>query len=76
MLNEHKYFISWKTEEQFTIAHSACEAEYRAITYSMPEGIYLRQLLLQDLQQKYLIINLYVDNKGAVDLVKHSVHHQ
>ena len=40
-----------------------------AMTYAMHEGIYLRKFL-QYLLQKYMIIYLYVDNKGVIDSEK------
>ena len=67
-------FISWKTRKQPTVALSTCEAEYMAVTHAVQEGIFLRQLLL-DLRYPDMTINLFVDNKGAIDLSNNPVHH-
>ena len=68
-------FISWKCKKQQTIALSTCEAEYIAANFALQEGLFLRQLLL-DMKYPKLQINLYVDNKGAIELGKNPVHHQ
>ena len=68
-------FVSWKCKKQPTVALSTCEAEYIAASFALQEGIFLRQLLL-DLKYPELKINLYVDNRGAIELGKNPVHHQ
>ena len=67
-------FISWKTKKQPTIALSTWEAEYIAANYALQEGLFLRQLLC-DMKYPEKQIQLYVDNKGAIDLSKNPVHH-
>ena len=68
-------FVSWKTKKQPTVALSTCEAEYLAITHAMQEGLFLRQILI-DLKCKQLVISLFVDNRGAIDLAHNPVHHR
>ena len=68
-------FISWKAKKQPIIALSTCEAEYIAANFALKEGIFL-QHLLNDLMYPEMCINLFVDNKGAIDLSKNPVHHE
>jgi hypothetical protein len=47
-----------------------------ALTYAIQEGNFLRQLLSDITDCDKMQINLYVDNRGAIDLAKNPVHHQ
>ena len=47
-----------------------------SITHAVQEGKFLRQLVSSMLNSDYLPINLFVDNRGALDLAKNPVHHQ
>ena len=68
--------ISWKSKKQQTVALSSCEAEYMSLTYAIQEAKFLRQLLSDILGVKENIVELGVDNQGAISLAKNPVHHQ
>ena len=60
--------VSWSAKKQPTVSHSSCESEYRALTLTVTELLWLMHLL-QDLrislpQQPLLLC----DNKSAIFL--------
>lgn len=61
--------ISWKSAKQRTVALSSTEAEYMALSETMQEGIWLRQLLdelaMQDAETGVVI---RCDNQSAIKL--------
>ena len=62
--------IAYLSKKQPTIAMSSTEAEIMAGSLAALEAVYLRALL-SDLGQRIdLPTDLYVDNKGAIDLCK------
>lgn len=68
--------ISWRSKKQQIVALSSCEAEYVSLTHCIQEGNFLRQLISDLKGSDKLPVNLYVDNKGAIDLARNPVHHQ
>ena len=76
MLNRNSPLISWKSRKQNTVALSSCEAEYIAITASVQECMFLRQLLFDMTKLDKVLGMLYVDNQGAIELAKNPRHHQ
>ena len=66
--------VSWKSKKQPTVALSSCEAEYMAMGLSTQEAIYL-QRFTSDFNLSTDPVLLYVDNQGALDLVKNPVNH-
>ena len=74
-LSSNSSFVSWKSKKQQTIALSTCEAEYMAATQAIQEGLFVRQLISDMLKCEPMPVNLFVDNKGAIDLAKNPVHH-
>jgi hypothetical protein len=75
-LSDNSSLISWKSKKQSTVALSTCKAEYIALTHAVQEGNFLRQLLADMQGRTDIHIDLFVDNKGAIDLAKNPVHHQ
>ncbi|KAF2345349.1 Integrase catalytic core [Trinorchestia longiramus] len=67
--------ITWKSKKQNIVALSSCEAEYITLTYAVQEGIFLKQLLC-DMDGYDEPVEIFVDNRGAIDLAKNPVHHQ
>lgn len=63
-------------KKQHTVALSTCEAEYMALTYAIQEGKFLRQILSDIMINECKPINLFVDNRGSIDLAKNPVNHQ
>lgn len=75
-LSNESSFISWRSKKQQTVALSTCEAEYMSLTYSIQEGKFLRHVLSDLMRCNPLQINLFCDNKGAIDLAHNPINHQ
>jgi transposase InsO family protein len=67
--------ISWKSRKQATVSLSSTEAEYKAISDSCKEGIWLRRILSELGLRSSEAIPLHVDNEGAEALAKNPEHH-
>jgi hypothetical protein len=65
--------ISWSSRLQQTVAQSTVEAEYMAAAAAVKEALWLRTLL-SDLGVSGLgAVQMYCDNQGAVQLLKHPI---
>lgn len=67
--------ITWVSQKQRCVALSSCEAEFMAVTAAACQGIWLKNVLGQILNEKLSPVVLYVDNKSAIDLAKNPVFH-
>lgn len=67
--------ISWKSRKQPTVSLSSTEAEYKALSDSCKEGIWLGNLLSELRLRSSSPIPLHVDNEGAEALAKNPEHH-
>jgi hypothetical protein len=67
--------ISWKSSKQATVSLSSTEAEYKAMSYSCKEGLWLRNLLRELKLIPSTSIPLHVNNAGAKALSKNPEHH-
>jgi len=68
--------ISWKAKKQNTISRSSAEAEYRCMAQTVAKLTWLKGLL-QELQVKVqLPINLYCDNKAALQIAANPMYHE
>ncbi|PLW46663.1 hypothetical protein PCASD_03685 [Puccinia coronata f. sp. avenae] len=67
--------ISWKSRKQATVSLSSTEAEYKALSDSCKEGLWLRHLLTELRLRPDMSIPLHVDNEGAEALAKNPEHH-
>lgn len=68
--------VSWKTKKQQTVSKSSAEAEYRSMSATASELLWL-QGLLEDLQLKpSLPITMYCDNKSAEHLAHNPKFHE
>ncbi|KAL9247820.1 hypothetical protein vseg_021208 [Gypsophila vaccaria] len=68
--------ISWKTKKQPTVARSSTEAEYRAMTSTTSEVMWLKGLLRClgiDIRDT---VPLHVDNQSAIHIAKNPVCHE
>ena len=75
-LYEHGPLISWKSKKQQTVALSSCEAEYMALTYTIQEAKFLKQLLSEFFNVRECCVSIGVDNQSAINLAKNPVIHQ
>ncbi|KAL1191224.1 Retrovirus-related Pol polyprotein from transposon RE2 [Cardamine amara subsp. amara] len=68
--------ISWKTSKQDNVSMSSCEAEYRALSLTVREVLWLKNLLLDfDIYQTEPII-VHCDNMAAIQLSQNPVFHE
>ena len=68
--------ISWKSKKQTVAALSSTEAEYRALTATTTELVWLRWLL-QDLGVDCsTVTKLYCDNRSAIQIAHNNVFHE
>ena len=68
--------ISWKSKKQPVVALSSCEAEYVALTNTIQEGKFLKQLMMDLLNVHDFTVDIMVDNQSAMKLAKNPVFHQ
>ncbi|GJT63232.1 ribonuclease H-like domain-containing protein [Tanacetum coccineum] len=72
----NNYLISWKNKKQNTLSRSFTEAEYRFMSSATCEIIWIQKLLL-DLKVKVTLpIDLFCDNKSALQLAVNPVFHE
>ena len=68
--------ISWRSKKQTFIDCSSIEPEYRALSATITELIWLRWLL-QDLGVDYSIATkLHYDNRSAIQIAHNDVFHE
>jgi hypothetical protein len=67
--------ISWKSCKQATVSLSSTEAEYKSLSDSCKEGLWLRHLITKLHLRPNTAIPLHVDNEGAEALAKNPEHH-
>ncbi|XP_068661006.1 uncharacterized protein [Aristolochia californica] len=68
--------VSWKAKKQTTVSRSSAEAEYRALSSTASEIIWLQQLL-QDFQVKVASpALLYCDNQVAIHIAYNPTFHE
>lgn len=67
--------ITWISQKQRCVALSTCEAEFMAATAAVCQGIWLKKLLSHITDTTPGPVNLYIDNKSAIDLAKNPVFH-
>lgn len=67
--------ISWKSRKQPTVSLSSTEAEYKAMSDSCKEAIWLGNVLSELHLRPHQPIPLHVDNEGAEALSRNPEHH-
>ncbi|WJZ84163.1 hypothetical protein VitviT2T_003782 [Vitis vinifera] len=67
--------VTWRSKKQSMVARSSAEAEFRAMTQGICEGIWLNRLLEElRVPLKHPMV-LYCDNQAAISIAKNPVHH-
>ena len=72
-----KSAIPWSAKQQPMVAASSTEAEYMSVSHTARQGLWLRHLLIE-LGLTHLRLDptiIYLDNCGAMELVKELHHH-
>ncbi|KAK8951032.1 hypothetical protein KSP39_PZI004596 [Platanthera zijinensis] len=67
--------VSWKSKKQNVVARSSAEAEYRAMTQGVCEGLWLKAILRDIGLQVDNPITIYCDNKAAISIAHNPVQH-
>lgn len=67
--------ITWVSQKQRCVALSSCDAEFMAATAAACQGVWLGNLLSQITDVKCFPIEIFVDNRSAIDLAKNPVFH-
>ncbi|KAI0491413.1 hypothetical protein KFK09_025673 [Dendrobium nobile] len=67
--------ISWSEKKQVTIAKSSTEAEYRALSASTSEVLWLRRLFVELNLPQNSATNIYCDNISTIAIAKNPVFH-
>jgi hypothetical protein len=67
--------LSWHSLNQRVVAMSSCKAEYVAATSAATRGFWLAWLLADLRQEEVKPLELRVDNKSALALMKNPVFH-
>ncbi|KAK9667940.1 hypothetical protein RND81_13G022200 [Saponaria officinalis] len=68
--------VSWKTKKQKTVSKSSAESEYRAMSYTASEVVWLHGLLRDFTMSVPMPIQLCCDNKAALHIAANPVFHE
>ncbi|XP_070044865.1 uncharacterized mitochondrial protein AtMg00810-like [Nicotiana tomentosiformis] len=68
--------ISWKAKKQNTISRSSVEAEYRSMAHTVAELVWLSGLLRELQIDLQMPIDLYCDNKAALQIISNPMYHE
>ena len=72
----HSAAISWSSKKQKSVALSTCEAEIMGASEGAKEAVYLGALAEELDAHDGSALDLFVDNKAAIDLAYNPEHHQ
>ena len=67
--------ISWCSKKESIVALSSCEAEYITASMSACQDVWLNTLMQEIKVKNSREVQLFVDNKSAINLAKHLVAH-
>ena len=68
--------VSWKSKKQGVVSRSSVESEYRAMTLSMCEIMWLHQLLMEVCIKTVVPAKLWCDNQAALHIASNPVFHE
>jgi hypothetical protein len=69
-------FISWKSKKQFIVSQSSTEAEYRAMTFTTKEIVWLRWLLADMRVSLSHLTLMYCDNQSSIQIAHNLFFHE
>ena len=67
--------VTWRSKKQSVVARSSAEAEFRALSQGICEGMWLRRLLKElriPIEESMMV---FCDNQAAISIAKNPVHH-
>src|SRR6266540_5801944 len=67
--------VSWRSKKQAVISRSTAKAEYRAMAHGLSEMLWTRNLLEELKILKDSCINVWCDNKSAINIANNPVQH-
>lgn len=67
--------VTWNSQKQKCVALSSCEAEFMAANMATCQGVWFRRLVKEITGEKIGPVTIFIDNKSALELVKHPVFH-
>jgi hypothetical protein len=67
--------VSWRSKKQPVVSRSTAEAEYRAMSVSLSELLWLRNLLSELKLLMNIPMKLWCDNKSAISIANNPVQH-
>lgn len=67
--------VTWRSKKQSVVSRSSAEAEFRALSHGICEGIWLKRVLNELGIQIAESIKTFCDNQSAISIAKNPVHH-
>ena len=67
--------VTWRSKKQSVVARSSAEAEFRALSQGICEGMWLKRLLSELRIPINNPMEVKCDNLAAISIAKHPVHH-
>jgi hypothetical protein len=67
--------VSWRSKKQPVVSKSTAEAEYRAMSQGLSEMLWVRNLLSELKLLRKGPLNLWCDNKSAINIANNPVQH-
>ena len=67
--------VTWRSKKQNVVARSSAEAEFRGMAKGLCELLWLRRLLMEIGHGPNMEMNLFCDNKAAIDISQNPIQH-
>ncbi|GMI84033.1 hypothetical protein HRI_002072600 [Hibiscus trionum] len=67
--------VTWRSKKQSVVARSSAEAEYRAVSHGICEGIWIQRIMGELKMPHTRPMKLYCDNQAAESIAYNPVHH-
>lgn len=67
--------VTWRSKKQVVVARSSAEAELRSVAHGVCEALWLNMLLEELKTMTEMPINIYCDNKPAINISNNPLHH-
>lgn len=67
--------VTWKSKKQKVVARSSAEAEFRGMAHGICELLWIKRVLSDLGIEHTKPMNLYCDNKAAIDIAQNPVQH-